>query len=219
MRGEGSTVRCIGTDCQSLQDNVHGTEWLSQNARTCPGDSGGPAIDSQGRVMGVTSRGPEGCTATVYGNVSSWKDFIIQTAMDAAARGGYDPPFWTSGVSTPGSAADAGTEASNQNQQTTMLDRKCTGACGEGYVCYSDDGKSPGKCVPHCGADGGACPSGHECAPSLDACVPKGSSVLEAKTSSSCSISVVSSAGSGALVMLVFACGGVVARRRRALRA
>jgi MYXO-CTERM domain-containing protein len=219
MRGEGSTVRCVGTDCQTLQDNVHSTEWLSQNARTCPGDSGGPAIDAQGRVMGVTSRGPEGCTATVYGNVSSWKDFIISTAMDAAARGGYDPPFWTSGVSLPSAAPeDAGTETTN-NQETSELGKSCSGACSTGYVCYSNSGKPPGICVPHCGADGGACPSGYECAASLDACVPKGSSVLQAKTSSSCAVSGTSSASGGSLAVALFAAAGLLGRRRRAVRA
>jgi hypothetical protein len=135
--------------------------------------------------------------------------------MDAAARGGYDPPSWTSNVSAP-SGTDAGAEPPNQNQETTMLGRTCSGACGEGYVCYSDDGKPPGKCVPHCGADGGACPSGYECAASLDACVPKGSSVLKSKATSSCSASRASTTGSGALVMALFAGGGFFARRRRA---
>jgi MYXO-CTERM domain-containing protein len=215
MRGEGSTVRCIGLDCQSLQDNVHSTEWLSENARTCPGDSGGPAVDAQGRVMGVTSRGPQGCTSTVYGNVSSWKDFIISTAMDAAARGGYEPPFWTAGVSTPSAApSDAGAEP--MTSTPSMLGRSCSGACGEGYVCYSDSGKPPGKCVPRCGADGGACPSGYECAAALDACVPKGSSVLASTRASSCSSSGAGVPSGGALLVGLFAAGGLVLRRRRA---
>jgi hypothetical protein len=211
MRGEGSTVRCVGTDCQSLQDNVHSTEWLSQDARTCPGDSGGPAIDSMGRVMGVTSRGPEGCTATVYGNVSSWKDFIVSGAMDAASRGGYDPPSW---ATTASAGSDGGTVAAN-DQPTSLFKRTCSGACGEGYVCYSDSGKPPGECVPRCGDDGGACPSGYACAASLGACVPKGSSVLRAQIGSSCSISGASSAGTGALAIALFAGGGFAARRRR----
>jgi hypothetical protein len=218
MRGEGSTVRCVGTDCVTRADTVHSTEWLSENAHTCPGDSGGPAIDAQGRVMGVTSRGPQGCTSTVYGNVSSWKDFIIATALDAARRGGYDPPFWTSGssiVSTAASPDDAGTLSSNE-PPPDPLGRSCTGSCEAGYVCYSDVGKPPGICVPHCGSDGGACPANYECAASIDACVPKGSSVLESKSSGGCSVGDARM-GNGGVLALAAACAaaGVVSRRRR----
>lgn len=213
MRGSGSMVRCIGLDCQSLQDNVHSTEWLSENARTCPGDSGGPAIDAEGRVMGVTSRGPEGCTSTVYGNVSSWKDFIISTAMDAAARGGYDPPFWTSGSSTP-SAEDAGSSAPvSPPDAGPVFRRSCTGVCDDGYVCYSDTGKPPGECVPHCGK-AGACPLDFECAASIDVCVPKGSSVLAPKSSGGCTASAAGSSSDGAVLLALFGTAAVLARRR-----
>ena len=212
MRGDGSTVRCIGTDCQSLQNNIHSTEWLSENARTCPGDSGGPAIDAQGRVMGVTSRGPMGCTSTVYGNVSSWKDFIISTALDAAARGGYDPPFWTSGSST---MSQGGEDAGAMPAAGDPLGRSCSGACSAGYVCYSDSGKPPGVCVPHCGADGGACPSGYACAASIDACVPEGSSVLASHDSGGCSFGG-GATSSGAAAFVACALAAAAIRRRRA---
>jgi hypothetical protein len=213
MRGSGSTVRCVGTDCQTRSDTVRNTEWLSEDARTCPGDSGGPAIDAQGRVMGVTSRGPQGCTSTVYGNVSSWRDFIISTAIDAAARGGYDPPSWTSGVSLPGpDSADSGSGVPE-----SKLGKSCSGGCGAGYECYADDGKPPGVCVPKCGSDGGACPSGYECAASLDACVPKGSSVLSAQSSGGCAVTAAPSTGSAESVAGLVACVGAAAfaRRRR----
>ncbi|HEX4336264.1 MAG TPA: trypsin-like serine protease [Polyangiaceae bacterium] len=221
MRGGAATVRCVGLDCVTLGDSVHSTEWLSEDARTCPGDSGGPALDAQGRVIGVTSRGPQGCISTVYGNVSSWKDFIISTAMDAAARGGYDPPFWTSGSSTPQSTTavpgdDAGSGTTTGNTTPgDPLGKSCSGKCSDGYVCYSDTGKPPGVCVPHCGADAGACPTDYECATSIDACVPKGSSVLESKSSGGCSVTAGQSASGGVFAFAAFAALGVLARGRR----
>ncbi len=215
MRGEGNTVRCVGLDCQTREDTVHSTEWVSENARTCPGDSGGPAIDAQGRVIGVTSRGPSGCISTVYGEVSAWKDFIISTAMDAASRGGYDPPFWTSGSSTPPVAAVANDGGGTTALPESPLGRSCTGGCGAGYVCYSDTGKPPGQCVPHCGSDGGACPSGYACAASLDACVPKGSSALEAKSTGGCAVGGATGASGSAVAFVACVAAGVLLRRRR----
>ena len=47
------------------------------------------------------SRGPRGCEAGIYTDVAGWKDFIIETALEAAAKGGYAPPFWTNGSSIP----------------------------------------------------------------------------------------------------------------------
>ena len=65
------------------------------NAPICSGDSGGPALDERGRVFGVASRGDPGCEIAVYGDVSSWGPFIVDTALEAADLGGYVAPEWT----------------------------------------------------------------------------------------------------------------------------
>ena len=75
MRTTGNTVACAGLDCSTRIDQAQASEWLSFNADVCSGDSGGPALDSKGRVMGVASRGAADCAGAVYGAVSSWRDF------------------------------------------------------------------------------------------------------------------------------------------------
>jgi Trypsin len=102
QRAEGSVVRCSREDCVALSDGaIRSSEWASVDAPICSGDSGGPALDEFGRVFGVASRGDLDCEIAVYGDVSSWAPFIIDTALDAADLGGYQPAAWTSGVGVP----------------------------------------------------------------------------------------------------------------------
>jgi len=60
----------------------------------CSGDSGGPALDQNGRVSGVTSRGDEKCTVGIYSGVAAWRDFIVEKTFEAATSGHYVPPAW-----------------------------------------------------------------------------------------------------------------------------
>jgi hypothetical protein len=106
QRADGSAVRCSREDCVTLSDGaIRSSEWASVDAPICSGDSGGPALDEQGRVFGVASRGDLDCGVAVYGDVSSWAPFIIDTAIDAAELGDYAPPDWT--VSAPESSTPA----------------------------------------------------------------------------------------------------------------
>jgi MYXO-CTERM domain-containing protein len=103
MRFDGAHVSCVGSACRSL--GAVANEWGAQSP-VCSGDSGGPAIDSAGRVMGATSRGPSDCSSAVYSGVNTWKSFIVGAATTAAKDGGYTPPGWVTGTST----ADGGTQ-------------------------------------------------------------------------------------------------------------
>jgi hypothetical protein len=97
-------VRCIGTACQGAT----ATEW-SATTPVCSGDSGGPALDGSGRVIGVASRGDRNCTGAIFSSPYSWRDLITDTARDAATMGGYPLPPWAGGTTTDGGApADAG---------------------------------------------------------------------------------------------------------------
>jgi MYXO-CTERM domain-containing protein len=95
QRADGSVVRCSREDCVELSDGaIRSSEWASVDAPICSGDSGGPALDEQGRVFGVASRGDLDCEIAVYGDVSSWAPFIADTALAAAEIGGYEPAAW-----------------------------------------------------------------------------------------------------------------------------
>jgi MYXO-CTERM domain-containing protein len=107
----GLSVECVGAiDC--LGTRAKDDEWAA-SASICHGDSGGPALDAQGRVIGVASRADTACSFGLYSTVSAWQSLIVSTAIDAATAGGYDPPAWT-GSTTPGGgmAGSAATGAS-----------------------------------------------------------------------------------------------------------
>jgi hypothetical protein len=110
QRFDGSAVRCSRDDCVALSDGaIRNSEWASVNAPICSGDSGGPALDELGRVFGVASRGDLDCEIAVYGDVSSWAPFIVDTALEAAEVGGYEPPRWATSLgSSEALVAEAG---------------------------------------------------------------------------------------------------------------
>jgi MYXO-CTERM domain-containing protein len=87
-------VLCFGPQCS---DSVAESEFLGQ-VGTCEGDSGGPALDSDGNVLGVLSRGGADCTTPIYGSTAAWAKLIADAARSAAQHGGYAPPSWTSGT-------------------------------------------------------------------------------------------------------------------------
>jgi hypothetical protein len=154
MRIDGNTVTCTGLECP-VSSSVTASEWRG-DAPTCSGDSGGPAIDAEGRVMGALSRGPSGCTSSVYGDVSAWRDFIIETTLEAADLGEIDPPYWAiTGSSEPPPAANPG--------------EACIGLCTEGYACARSLGKR--ICVPTCDGESFSCPAGQSCDLHTGGCV------------------------------------------------
>ncbi len=112
QRADGSVVRCSGEACVSLSGgSIKSSEWASVDAPICSGDSGGPALDEQGRVFGVASRGDPDCEIAVYGDVANWAPFIVDTALDAASMGDYSPPDWARELDlepSSGSGGDAG---------------------------------------------------------------------------------------------------------------
>jgi MYXO-CTERM domain-containing protein len=105
LRVNNLDVGCVGTGCANLGGTR--TEW-GANTPVCSGDSGGPALDSAGRVIGVASRGNSNCDSALYGAVASWRSLIVDTAIDAADSGGYAPPTWTGTTPTDAGTPDSG---------------------------------------------------------------------------------------------------------------
>lgn len=81
-RRDGLLVTCVGTSCGT--GLVDSREWWGDGA-VCEGDSGGPALDAEGRVVGIASRKRDGCTATIYADVASSEEFL-RAALDEAER-------------------------------------------------------------------------------------------------------------------------------------
>lgn len=84
-------VVCVGDSCSSGQ--VADAEWRG-NHGICSGDSGGPALDGRGFVIGVTSRGPSGCEAPIYGGLPDHAPWLREVARRAARSGAYADPPW-----------------------------------------------------------------------------------------------------------------------------
>lgn len=98
-RRDGLRVECVGYGC-GTQERVTGSEWRGESG-ICSGDSGGPALDVAGRIIGVTSRGPAGCSDPIYGGLIAHRDWLVAEATRAADAGDYEAPWW---VTAPGVA-------------------------------------------------------------------------------------------------------------------
>jgi hypothetical protein len=99
-RRDGLVIECVGYGCGAGQ-RIAGSEWRGETG-SCSGDSGGPALDEAGRVIGVTSRGPTGCADPIYGGIIAHRDWMIKEAGRAAEAGGYGVPAWAGASSWTG---------------------------------------------------------------------------------------------------------------------
>jgi hypothetical protein len=165
MQLAGLNVACDPGNCG---DGVESTEFMGERG-ICSGDSGGPALDATGKVLGVVSRGGPGCSEPIYGSVAAWRDLITTTTADAAALGGYDPPFWVeTGSSDPAQpSGGAGGESNAPSEPPPGVEGDaCHGGseCGEGLVCYAAQGSAVGACTA-------TCKTSHDCADGLS-CEP-----------------------------------------------
>jgi hypothetical protein len=151
-RRDSLFIDCVADGCPKYYTRP--TEWIGDKG-ICSGDSGGPALDMLGRVIGVTSRGPSGCEDPVYGYVFGWGQWIKDVTNYAAGLGGYPPPIWASGWPTDpaysnpvGAACSQATDCPSNwcidDGQGAGL--YCTRLCNAAAPCdagfYCDEGKS-----------------------------------------------------------------------------
>jgi Trypsin len=150
-RRDDLQIKCVADECPSFY--IKPTEWQG-NAGVCQGDSGGPAIDSNNRVIGVTSRGGLGCTDPIYGYIEPWAQWIKDSTTHAAELGGYAVPSWVTGWPTdPAYSMPIGDVCDTANPATCASGRciydgynkYCTRLCNdaapcpEGWYCDADD--------------------------------------------------------------------------------
>jgi MYXO-CTERM domain-containing protein len=139
MRVDDNLVGCVGAQ-QCSGTGATGTEWAAE-APICSGDSGGPALDSQGRVIGVVSRGDPDCTVGIYSAVDSWKTMIIDTAVDAADDGDYQPPGWTGVTAGTGGSGGMGGNGGTSGTGGSGM----TGGTGSGGLSTAGSGGTGGS--------------------------------------------------------------------------
>jgi hypothetical protein len=127
------------------------TEFMGQ-AGICSGDSGGPALDAAGKIIGIVSRGSNPCATPIYSEVAPWRDFITRTVIEAADNAGYRAPFWAySGSSdVPAGAHQAGESCTDSAE------------CYPGTACYYDGDPATAVCTPVC-ATASQCDAGKQC--------------------------------------------------------
>lgn len=171
MRRERSdlVIDCAPGSCGS---GTRANEFVG-NLALCSGDSGGPALDPSGKLLGVGSRSGSGCSHPVYGSVVAWAGWIREVAARAALRGNYEAPFWVAtGQSSP---------------STTTQGDRCAGPddCGDGFGCYSPtQSTTDAYCAGLC-SDTAGCASGTHCDVGPGVCVRDAAA---AEPSSSCAV-------------------------------
>jgi hypothetical protein len=97
-RLDGLQVTCTGGACRD--ESVLAGEWVGSGG-PCPGDSGGPALDADGHIIGVVSRGVSGCRAPVYSDVATRADWLRSEAIAAAQAAKVEPPAWACDAQHP----------------------------------------------------------------------------------------------------------------------
>jgi len=220
MQLEDLSIACEPGFCG---DGVESTEFLGERG-ICSGDSGGPALDQAGKVVGVVSRGGPECSTPIYSTVTAWHDFIIDTAQEAAQLGGYDAPFWvTTGLSDPPLAVGQGGEsgaggAANAPRASEGEACDAATACASELVCYapSTGANATGRCSATCELttdcrDGLVC----ESAGSVSVCAPP---TKAAEEKGGCALSEGSPRSPAGLFLATLTVLGLVGRSRRRQR-
>jgi hypothetical protein len=97
----GLSVLCAGNCGPDMHPTLEWEGGTTASKGTCEGDSGGPALDASGRVIGTVSRGPAyACNDTVYESVYGQAAWVKARALQAATDGNYPAAGWVTGGAT-----------------------------------------------------------------------------------------------------------------------
>jgi len=206
MRLEDQVVSCLGGDCAVP---MTASEFGGGDG-VCLGDSGGPAIDAEGRVFGIASRSAAGCETPVYTSLPAFADWLDPLLDEAAELGGYDrapldpppePPEEEPTTTTTSSAPPPPSWAQLGDACTAEL------ACEPELACVYETTPDDARCRERCDDDSD-CPGAQTCDQEASVCwePPK-------TGNADCSFSPARTAPAWPLSLLVL--GGVAIWRRR----
>ncbi len=211
MQLSGLSIACQPGSCG---EGVESTEFRGETG-ICSGDSGGPALDADGKVVGVVSRGGPDCSTPVYGTVTAWRDFLIETATRAAELGGYEPPYWvTTRSSDPPDAGGKGGAGGGPSSPPLGAEGEAcesSAACQDGLICF---GSGSGLCTATCSSTAD-CGAGEVCEDvgGASLCsIPSGS----ADDSGGCAVSLSAPRESSAALAMLLGVALLGRRRSRA---
>ena len=172
---DGLLLSCSGADCPGFY--LDKDREFEGDTGICQGDSGGPALDTKNRVIGVVSRGAEGCTMPIYGSVYAWGDWIKEIAAQAAKDGKYEAAAWVTGGSTEpqpkpdGGAPDTGATEAGGQLGAPGVACKTPEECESNLCVYEND--QTYYCSSWCVADA-ECPANWYCDKAKGACFQRG---------------------------------------------
>lgn len=148
-RRDERVVRCVAGGC--YDGGGHPDEWIGDDG-PCDGDSGGPALDRNGRVIGVQVRGGVNCVSPTYTLVSSYAAWMRSELLDIARASGRAPPSWTTQGASDRDAGDgSASDASALADAPTRTDAPAAGVDGPRGASADAGATSPSA------ASGGGC--------------------------------------------------------------
>jgi hypothetical protein len=104
---DGSHVLSIGETSVAGVLRTSASDWIIDKG-PCGGDSGSPALDADGKAIGVMSRGrPTVCQSMIYNRIDVFADWLVDRARAAADGDGIDPPAWAAPPPPPDAGVDA----------------------------------------------------------------------------------------------------------------
>ena len=136
-RRDNLKINCVGTSCKALGIDhaplVAADEFEGETG-LCGGDSGGPAVDTSGLLVGVTTRGGYECTTPVYSRVDAHAAWLQSQAARAAQFGDYALPAWAYQTLPSDAGSDAGFDASPPafdagSDASTEIPAQAVGGC------------------------------------------------------------------------------------------
>lgn len=148
----GLSVAC-GQSNNCADRAVMSQEFLGTEG-ACKGDSGGPALDEEGRVIGVLSRGADGCASPIYVGVPAFETLLLGAAEQANRTVGARLPVWAGGEPTPVASTPA---VSGEVPQPDPSRSPDDAQPGEDEPGDDEDGRaSPGLAQEGCSATPGS---------------------------------------------------------------